>query len=741
MPRRRWQQPDKRPRQRQRAAHNTLPALTALLLAFAVQQGFADSSAPAGRPAGGPPALHLRYGVVDTARPVLSAADAVARATASQRFVVQLDGPIDPLRRQRLEAAGVVLGDYLPSNAFVARLDAAEPQAVSGLEFVRWVSPFRSEWKVDPRLEQPDAAAAAARDGGAGESHVVVTLFAGEQPEAAIDQIVQAGAVVRGSSPAGPHTLIDAVLAEADAGGIAAIPAVQFIEPAPQGAFRNDSNRWIVQSNDVGHTPVWDAGLLGQGQIAGLIDGTVKETHCAFNDSEPIGPTHRKIVALRDESTPNSHGTHTAGSLAGDEQPWGVPDEYDGIAPAARLSCTNVYPIFSIPALLHTRLEDAHQDGARVHSNSWGDDTTTEYSTWCQQIDEFSYEYEDSLVVFSVTNKSTLRSPENAKNVLAVGASQDAPDQDLHCKGGTGPTDDGRRKPEVFAPGCGTWSASSSTLCDYTTKTGTSMACPVVAGAGVLVRQYFTDGYYPTGEANPEDALVPTGALMKAVLINAAVDMTGIGGYPSDQEGWGRVLLDNALYLPGDTARLYAVDLRNADGLSTGQDFVREVTAVSSAAPLRITLVFTDPPAAAGAADPVVNNLDLEITGPGGEVYKGNVFAGGESTTGGSFDGRNNVEQFLQYTPAAGTYAIRVSGTAVNEGTQGFALVVTGDIALTQADCNRDWVVDLDDFAVFSDCAAGPDGGEGPGCQCADLDEDDDIDLADFQLFQQVFGP
>jgi len=263
----------------------------------------------------------------------------------------------------------------------------------------------------------------------------------------------------------------------------------------------------------------------------------------------------------------------------------------------------------------------------------------------------------------------------------------------------------------------------------------------VVAGAGVLVRQYFTDGYYPTGEANPEDALVPTGALMKAVLINAAVDMTGIGGYPSDQEGWGRVLLDNALYLPGDTARLYAVDLRNADGLSTGQDFVREVTAVSSAAPLRITLVFTDPPAAAGAADPVVNNLDLEITGPGGEVYKGNVFAGGESTTGGSFDGRNNVEQFLQYTPAAGTYAIRVSGTAVNEGTQGFALLVTGDIALTQADCNRDWVVDLDDFAVFSDCAAGPDGGEGPGCQCADLDEDDDIDLADFQLFQQVFGP
>ena len=29
---------------------------------------------------------------------------------------------------------------------------------------------------------------------------------------------------------------------------------------------------------------------------------------------------------------------------------------------------------------------------------------------------------------------------------------------------------------------------------------GTSMAAPIAAGAAVLVRQYFVDGYYPTGE-------------------------------------------------------------------------------------------------------------------------------------------------------------------------------------------------------------------------------------------------
>jgi len=36
-------------------------------------------------------------------------------------------------------------------------------------------------------------------------------------------------------------------------------------------------------------------------------------------------------------------------------------------------------------------------------------------------------------------------------------------------------------------------------LCDVVTAEGTSMAAPGVAGAAALVRQYFREGYYPTG--------------------------------------------------------------------------------------------------------------------------------------------------------------------------------------------------------------------------------------------------
>ena len=73
------------------------------------------------------------------------------------------------------------------------------------------------------------------------------------------------------------------------------------------------------------------------------------------------------------------------------------------------------------------------------------------------------------------------------------------------------------------------------------------MASPAVTGAAALVRQYFVEGWYPSGSPNAGDGFSPSAALLKAVLTNSAVDMTGIAGYPSNQEGWGRILLENAL--------------------------------------------------------------------------------------------------------------------------------------------------------------------------------------------------
>ena len=721
--------------------------------------------------------IHLRTGPIDTRAEGNELAVRQRSAPGAGRWIIQLDGPITPQRRRELSDKGFELGDYLPENAYVVRgrSDAGIRTGPPG--FVRWLGRFRNEWKPAPEIgtvefRTPYRQEQAAR----GLQQLIVILFEEEDVNAAAEEAAACGAQVLLAHVAGGRGVLEVLMPTGLAADLATIEAVQWIEEASEATLRNDTNRWIVQSNNAGQTPVWNHGIHGEGQIGGLIDGRFKLSHCDFVDPAypTAGPDHRKVIAYRGTLGADMHGTHTAGTFVGDKSPYGVADTYDGIAFAAKVSFGDYYPVQTSPSTAYAAFAAAHADGARVHSNSWGDDSNTTYILLCQQIDQFLWDNEEDLILFAVTNLATLRAPENAKNLLAVGASGDTPNQGNHCYGGTGPTNDGRRKPEVYAPGCGTVSAyyypAGSPSCSTTTMTGTSMACPVVAGAGLLVRQYFMEGFYPTGAAVAANARTPSGALMKAVLINGSVDMTGIAGYPSDQEGWGRLLLDNSLYFPGDTSRLYVDDVRNVNGLSTGQNRVFGFQVTGDSVPLRVTLVWTDYPATVGANPAAVNDLDLIVTDPGGVMYRGNVFSEGQSIAGGFADPLNNTEQVHRLSPTAGNYTVAVQGTAVNQGTQGFALVVTGDIVgpmtwcesfadcngnalgdmcetFTPGDFNGDGMLDAVDYVALEGCLGGPELPPSPGrseCQGTcnrvfDSDADADVDLCDFAAFAAKF--
>ncbi|MBZ0266636.1 S8 family serine peptidase, partial [bacterium] len=519
------------------------------------------------------------------------------------------------------------------------------------------------------------------------ERLLVVSLFPGEDPDSLWPEAAATGAVLRSvdRDPAAPRWF---VRTGADGpGALAAIEGVEWVEELGQITPRNETTRWVAQSNVVVETPVWDAGLHGEGQILGHIDGPIRMDSCYFLDpvDNTPGPAHRKVVAYRGPLSSDPHGTHTAGSAAGWNSSGSLANA--GLAYAARISHTRsvlVSGYLDAPSNLYDYLALAHDDGARVHTNSWGDDTRTSYTWWCVDIDRFSHDHEDDLVLFAVTNMSTLKTPENAKNVLAVGATEQAPNQENHGSGGQGPTADGRRKPELSLPGVGIVSAGTG-ACDTALDSGTSMACPAVAAAAALARQYYVDGFYPTGVATPGDALVPTGALLKATLLNGARDMTGVFGYPTAQEGWGRLLLDDALYVAGDTDGMVVRDVRNAVGLSTGEADELQVLA-REGSPLAVTLVYTDPPAAHAAVFARVNDLDLEVTGPDG-LFRGNVFASGVPATGGTADNLNNVERVVfpagTFTP--GGWIIRVVGTDVPDGPQGYALHVAGEVSEAEA--------------------------------------------------------
>jgi hypothetical protein len=626
-------------------------------------------------------ALHLRAGVVDTSGQGLDLSS--LKPAAGERHILQLDGPITPQRRARMQAAGIAIGDYLPDCAYIVSLERTDLAAVSRLEFIRWVGQFQNAWKVDPDLGRrayatPERQALLARS----RDRMVVTSFAGADVGAVEKALFAAGAQVHGEETLGQQMEIYITAPLGALPRIATIPGVQYIEPAPEILARNISTRWIVQSNIPGQTPLYAAGLRGQGQVLGLQDDGFNPNHCSFSDpANPIGPLHRKVLAINSiNGSVNSsqHGTHTAGIAVGDG---GVDTaETRGVAYLSKMVVAR-WPAFT-EAGMNATLSLHHSQGARLHSNSWGDDGTTAYNSLCRGIDIFQYNNEDSLVLFAVTNQPLLKNPENAKNLLAVGNSGDTPNQATICTGGAGPTSDGRRKPEIWAPGCNVQSAAWNTTCGTTGLTGTSMACPAVTGTGMLVRQYYMDGFYPQGEPSA-NSITPSAALVKATLLNSCVDMAP-AGYPSNAEGWGRVLADNALYFAGETParRLLISDVRNADGLSSGAQAEMNVNVVGSGLPVRVTLVWTEPPAAAGAANAAVNDLDLEVVDANGALYLGNVFntSLGVSVTGGAKDPRNNVEQVHLLNPATGAWTVRVKGANVAVGTQGYAIVVTGDI-------------------------------------------------------------
>ena len=97
-------------------------------------------------------------------------------------------------------------------------------------------------------------------------------------------------------------------------------------------------------------------------------------------------------------------------------------------------------------------------------------------------------------------------------------------------------------------------------------------------------------------------------------------------------------LVDDALYFAGDSRRLLFEDVRNTEGLTTGDEDSYQIEVVTDSEPLKITVVWTDVPGTIGSALASTNNLDLIVTAPDMTTYRGNVFVGTESATGGAAD-------------------------------------------------------------------------------------------------------
>src|SRR6185436_5935045 len=255
--------------------------------------------------------------------------------------------------------------------------------------------------------------------------------------------------------------------------------------------------------------------------------------------------------------------------------------------------------------------QQAYTQGARIHTNSWGDredsNPQNTYTAACQDVDQFMFDHPDFLILFAAGNAGpgtgTVGSPSTAKNTISVGATlRGASANSMVSFSSCGPTADGRIKPDLTMPGSSIVSARNDTNvgsnnCNTTTMSGTSMASPAAAGMAALVRQYYADGYYPSGAAVTANRFTPSGALVKATMLNSTRTMTGSGtsAVPSNCQGWGRVLLDDSLFFSGQDRKLIAVDDPGFSQGAAGQVKTFTVTVAAGQA-LRVTLAWTDFP-------------------------------------------------------------------------------------------------------------------------------------------------
>ncbi len=513
-------------------------------------------------------------------------------------------------------------------------------------------------------------------------------------------------------------------------------------------AFANEvSYRSLQSGGPGGPTPLHDRGIHGQGQIIAIIDTGLEYSSCFFAEPDGSAPpfntgsaaglewenvdlSRRKVIAYNFlyscDQYPNAvgcdtpgaagsldnqgHGTHAAGAAAGDRGAPVMHDHADAIAPAAKLviqdggfvntgdTCAQL-PGLRCPLDLTRVFEQAYKQGARIHSNSWGDrqganafqnPPRANYPQSARDVDAFVWSHPDSLVLFNTGNLGSgtvspprsLSAPGSAKNTVQVGGSRSRGNDDDVISSFTlfGPTRDGRIKPDLIGPssvvGGDRDFDSNPNTCDVTRQAGTSWSSPTIAGAAALVRQYYTDGFYPSGSRSAPNAMTPSAALMKATLISAArpalwrregvLDVPALP-VPSPEQGWGFPVLDDALFFDGDTKDLRVVDVPLSNGLAAGASSTVRVKA-RAGTPLKAVLVWTDPPGTVrGVNDTtpqLVNDLDLTVSGV--------------TTTP---DRLNNVEVISIDDPSGGTYDITVTAHQLGFGTkQSYALVITGDL-------------------------------------------------------------
>ncbi len=469
---------------------------------------------------------------------------------------------------------------------------------------------------------------------------------------------------------------------------IAEDDAVMWVEPPmPQLEELNSSNRALVGADTLSSLPY---SLDGSGVTVLVFDGGRMFQHNDFGSRLTIGAS--------DTAGISDHATHVGGTIGGD----GTGNLNNrGMAPGVDIiSYGFEQPGGLMQGFLYTDPGDIEADyteaintyGAEISNNSIGTNTapngypcdwTGNYGNTSALIDSIvrgsvgdpfrvvwanGNERQSSRCVGDDNGNHgefySTAPPSCAKNHITVGSVDS--DTDLTSSFSSwGPTDDGRLKPDISAPGCqaggdgGVTSTSSSG--GYNVKCGTSMAAPTVTGVSALIMEQY-------GITFPDRPMMMN-ATLKSILANSAEDRGNVG--PDFKYGYGSIRGVDAI----DT--VIAENVIESE-VAQGGTYRGIIIVGPGEDELKVTVAWDDAPAAPNVNLALVNDLDIRLIDTNGNAHL--PWTLDPSNPNGAAvqsaaDHLNNIEQVSISNPAPGAYTVEVTGFNIADGvTQTFGL-------------------------------------------------------------------
>ena len=390
-------------------------------------------------------------------------------------YIVRTTGPGVSAVKQRMLGLGAEVLSYVRYYSFIVRMDGKTVDSVAGLGEVEWIGAYRPEHRISKELRAHLASLesspeVAGRRGARVGRDVVLDIHAFSAEGVAdvrelvkrrggrVEKVTQ-NRYVRKIRVRVPAALVD---------GLAELTEVRIMYKHAPIEENSDKAAEIMQVAEVWNTH----GLTGTNQVIGHTDsGLDVGVTGALMNADFRGRIRAAFAwgrtNLNDWSDYSGHGTHTAGSIMGNGA--NSSGLYRGLAYEAEIvhqSGKDEDGSYGNMPDWGVLLEQAYTNGARIHSLSLASGMGGAYSSGIE-VDTWSWNGgspKELLLVSAAGNfgdaANTVGSPATAKNCLTVGSTYNdrpalgADDTNaVATSSARGPTDEGRIKPDVVAPG------------------------------------------------------------------------------------------------------------------------------------------------------------------------------------------------------------------------------------------------------------------------------------------------